>query len=294
MTDTIFIRTTDNFIYEIERDKWCKQCRYIHALYSRLNTVKEIKVDFDSIVFDKLNKMIKNSIIYYDWKDYEKLALKYCIDITPSLYIWLQNNQFYNDYDYIHNCRIINVLCNDEYVVFRDINGHIYKWDNEKYLSGILCPYNSKFSADVALNLELSLLAITNNDRNLLIIINLKTGRVFTKSLPFIVAKFIISHTLIWQNDILFVKNLEGVLHSFSISLTGINNENISFLQPITPLFDDKTRIVKYDDTLRVQYKNNHFIVTNVGEKCIFDYSETILVYANLTCLTIFNLRDDI
>lgn len=92
--DTIFIKTRDNLVFEIDKTEWCKKCNYINKLYSHHNNSVLI-VNFDSKMFEKLLKFIKNPYISQNWEENEQIAIKYGIDVQPSTYIWLQKSQIY-------------------------------------------------------------------------------------------------------------------------------------------------------------------------------------------------------
>jgi hypothetical protein len=94
MMDTIFIKTRDNIVFEIDKDKWCKKCIYINKLYLHHNNGVLI-VNFDSKMFKKLSKFVENSYISQNWIENEQIAIKYGIDVQPSTYIWLLNSQIY-------------------------------------------------------------------------------------------------------------------------------------------------------------------------------------------------------
>jgi hypothetical protein len=291
-TNTIFIKTSDNIVFEIDKTKWCENCNYIHGLYSRHNdTYKILNVDFDSELFKKLSTFVENPYISNNWKDNEKTAQKYGIDIQPSIYMWLQNSQMYKEIEYFHDSKIINILCNDEYIIIRDISGNIYKYGGNKIL------YNSKYSSDMVLHPTLPYLAMTNDDRTTLVIINLITDKVLTRQLNFTVCYKIVKPSLIWQNDVLFVKNLEfsGEYFPFFIANDKIEIENGKELLP-KPNVKSHIIIEKHNDSLFIWNTdaNTHFVLVDVGEKSIFNFSNKFLIYINYNHVTIFEVNDDV
>lgn len=289
-TNTIFIKTTDDIVFEIDKIKWCNNSIYINGLYSRHNNIDDIlNVDFDSELFNKLSSFIEYPYISENWKENEYIAQKYGFDVQPSIYLWLQNSQMYSEIEYFHNSKIVIVLCNDEYIIFRDISGNVYKFGEDKIL------YNSKYSSDIVLHPTLPYLAMTSDDRTILVIINLINNKILTRQLNFTICYKIVKPSLIWQNNILFVKNLEsgGQYFPFSILNDEINIDNtILHEQHINKCI----KIEKYDDSLGIyNYNTNtHFVLANVGEKSIFNYSNKFLIYINYNHVIIFQVNDDI
>ncbi len=291
-TNTIFIKTSDNIVFEIDKTEWCKKCIYMNGLYSRHeNVFKILNVDFDSELFKKLAKFIDYPYISQNWEENEQIAQKYGIDVQPSIYMWLQNSQMYKEIEYFHDSKIINVLCNGEYIIIRDISGNIYKYNGDKIL------YNSKYSSDMVLHPTLPYLAMTNDDRTTLVVINLITDKVLTRQLNFTVCYKIVKPSFLWQNNTLFVKNLEsgGDYYPFSITNGGIEIENTKVLL-LEPSVKSHIKIEKQDDSLLIcdTDAHTHFILADIGEKSIFDYSDKFLVYINYNHVTIFQVNDDV
>lgn len=289
-TNTIFIKTSDNIVFEIDKTEWCKKCIYMKGLYSRhCDIYKILNVDFDSELFKKLSSFVENLYISEDWEKNEQIAQKYGIDVQPSIYMWLQNPQMYREIEYFHDSKIINILCNDEYIIIRDITGNVYKYNGDKIL------YNSKYSSDIVLHPTLPYLAMTNDDRTTLVVINLITNKVLTLKLNFTVCYKVVKPSFIWQNNVLFVKNLEsgGDYFPFSITNEGIEIENTKVLL-LEPSVKSPIKIEKQDDSLLICNTNTHFILADVGEKVIFDYSNKFLVYINYNHVSIFQVNDDV
>lgn len=290
-TNTIFIKTCDNIVFEIDKLKWCENCIYIRGLYSRHNDAyKILNVDFDLELFKKLSTFIENPYISENWEENEKIAQKYGIDVQPSIYTWLQNSQMYKEVEYFHDSKIINVLCNDEYIIIRNILGDVYKYNGDKIL------YNSKYSSDIVLHPKLPYLAMTNDERTTLVVINLVTDKVLTCQLNFTVCYKIAKPSLVWQNNILFVKNLElgGDYIPFSITNDEIVIENNKVL--VESDIKSDIKIEKYDDSLLIcnTSTGTHFILADVGEKVIFNYSNKFFIYITYNHVTIFQVRDEI
>jgi hypothetical protein len=291
-TNTIFIKTSDNIVFEIDKTEWCEKCIYMKGLYSRHeNVYKILNVDFDSELLKKLSSFVENLYISEDWEKNEQIAQKYGIDVQPSIYMWLQNPQMYREIEYFHDTKIINILCNDEYIIIRDITGNVYKYNGDKIL------YNSKYSSDIVLHPTLPYLAMTNDDRTTLVVINLITNKVLTRNLNFTVCYNIVKPSLIWQNNMLFVKNLDsgGNYFPFSITNGGIEIENTKVLL-LESSVKSPIKIEKQDDSLLIcdTNANTHFILADVGEKVIFDYSNKFLVYINYNHVSIFQVNDDV
>jgi hypothetical protein len=250
-----------------------------------------LTVDFDSELFKKLSSFVENPYISEDWEKNEQLAQKYGIDVQPSIYMWLQNPQMYREIEYFHDTKIVDILCNDEYVIIRDITGNVYKYGGDKIL------YNSKYSSDIVLHPTLPYLAMTNDDRTTLVVINLTNYKVLTRRLDFTVCYKIVKPSLIWQDNVLFVKNLDsgGDYYPFSIS-----NDELKIENPITTVLNNSSIVVhrikieKHDDSLVIYNTNTHFILADVGDKVIFDYSNKFLVYINYNHVVIFQVNDDV
>lgn len=286
----ILFKTNDNMIFELT-DNIYTNSNMKRLVQGKISDTTINKVDENSKMFSHIVKVLDNPVVD-DWEpEYDLIVKKYGINIRPSLYCWLSDTKMYTDFDYQHSSKILSVLCNNNYIVFNDISGNVFFCNrNEKcvYNTGIV----SKYTPNFALHPTLPLLAISNDSRKQVIIINLQNHITTKLDLNYIIASSIIYPAIDWQNDVLFVKNLYlQTYHCYKLC----NNElkeipHIKYEYKLL-LNTNKIRIEKERDALYIYNSFKKFKLADVGEKCKFDYSDEILVYTNYNHLTIFILN---
>jgi hypothetical protein len=226
--------------------------------------------------------------------EYDLISKKYDITITPSIYCWLGNSKFYTDFDYQHHSKILNVLCNEKFIVFHDILGNVFVCNTFQkcvytvYNTGII----SKYSPNFALHPSLPLLALSDDTRKNIIIYNFETRRKITININYVVAESINYQSIDWQNGNLFVKSL------YFQKYNCYRFENDKLIKIDAPKYEYKSlvntnriKIEKEYDGLMVYNKFKSYKLMDVGEKCKFDYSDKIFVYINYNQLTILILN---
>lgn len=282
----IIFKTTDNMIFKIE-EELCKTNSY----FKTFNNNRENLIDVSANLLNKVVKVLENPIVDEWDSDYELISKKYGITITPSIYCWVGNSKLYKDFDYQHTVKIVNVLCNDKFVIFNDVLGNLFYCNTfEKciYNTGI----NSKYSPNFVLHPTLPLLTLSDDTRRKIIIFNLETRRKNIINLNYVIASSIVYPAIDWQNGNLFVKNLhfqKYICYRFeNDTLIEINTQKYEYKMLINT---NRIRIEKEYDKLVVYNSFKKFKLMDVGEKCKFDYSDKIFVYVNYNHLTILILN---
>lgn len=283
----IIFKIKDNMIFKID-EELCKNNSYFKKFY---NNNRENLIDVSANLLNKVIKVLENPVVDEWDSDYDLISQKYGITITPSLYCWLGNSKLYTDFDYQHQTKITSVLCNDKFIIFHDIEGNLFfcnTFEKCVFNTGI----NSKYSPNFALHPSLPLLALSDDTRRKLIILNLETRRKIIINLNYVIASSIVYPSIDWQNGNLFVKSLHFQKYNCyrfeNDKLVEIDLQKYEYKLLINT---NRIRIEKEYDRIVVYNSFKHFKLMDVGEKCKFDYSDKIFVYVNYNHLTILILN---
>lgn len=281
----VLFKTNDNMMYEIE-ETVLKNTK----LDQISNKYDVNKINVNSYLFEKIKAVLANPFVDEWDNDYDLIKQEFGINIQPSVYCWLKSPKLYRDFDYEHRVKIVNVLCNDEFVVFQDINDTIFYWD--KHTNCITnSGYTCKFTPNLALHPTKPLLAYTNLSRDEIIVLNLNTNCINTLKLNYIVTSSIITPSIVWQNDVLFIKKLHTQTYTgFSIINYKFAVSNNTFDETLK--LGQVCKMEKKDDSLMV-YNNESkcYRLTNLGENFKFTCSSSIFVYSNYNQISIFYLN---
>lgn len=283
----VLFKTNDNMIYELEENV------LKNTKLDRISNKYDIqKINVNSYLFEKIKAVLTNPIVDEWDSDYDLIKQEFGINIQPSTYCWLQTPKLYGDFDYKHSVKIVNILCNNEFVVFQDVNDTIFYWD--KHTNTITnSGYTCKFTPNLALHPTKSLLAYSNSTREEIIVLNLKTNCINKLKLNYIITSSITAPSIVWQNDVLFIKTLHTQKY-IGLSLTNYKYtvSNVTFDETLKENQQDICKMEKKGDSLLVYNKESKcYRLTNLGENFKFTYSSNIFVYSNYNQISIFYLN---